>query len=335
MIMPAPLPPLPTEDLDHVLVHTRDLWRAAHGASLFITGGSGYLASNLVLALSAIGCSIDLLSRSDDLWSQKTWERAVEGVDAVFHFAAQTSVPVAERDPEADYHSNVLPMLLLLEACRRMGRRPVVLFAGTVTQAGLTRSIPVNEANPDHPITIYDLHKLFAEAYLKRYVEAGVVNGACLRLANVFGPGPKSSSADRGVLNMMVRKALAGETLTIYGSGERIRDYVFVDDVVSAFLHAAARMDRVNGRHFVIGSGQGRSIAEAVEAVAERASLRIGRRPPVVHREPPSPPSPIEDRDFIADTTAFRRATGWLPQVGFLDGLDRTLEHAAQGSAIA
>jgi nucleoside-diphosphate-sugar epimerase len=164
-----------------------------------------------------------------------------------------------------------------------------------------------------------------AERYLSYYVAQGVVRGATLRLANVYGPGPRSSSADRGVLNLMIRRALAGEALTIYGSGEHIRDYIYIEDVARAFLLAAINADHLGGRYVVIGSGSGHTIAEAVHLVADRAALHTGRRAPVVHVEPPATLSPIESRNFVADTTAFRQASNWTAAVTLTDGIDRTI----------
>jgi nucleoside-diphosphate-sugar epimerase len=187
--------------------------------------------------------------------------------------------------------------------------------------------LPVDENHPDYPVTIYDLHKLMAEGYLKHYTAQDVVRGAVLRLANVYGPGAKSSSADRGVLNLMIQKALKGETLTVYGDGNYMRDFVYVEDVAHAFLEAGAKIDGVNGQHFVIGSGQGHTIAEAVNLVAERVALKTGQRVPVIHVEPPAALSQIETRNFVADTTRFSYATGWKARVSLVEGIDRTIDY--------
>jgi len=225
---------------------------------LLISGGSGFLGTNLVSQLRDVSCQIVRLGRfrgktpREDLpWLKncigdvregEVWEKALSGIDFVFHFAAQTSVYVANQDPAADLQSNVMPMLHLLEVCREKDWKPTVLFSGTVTQAGVPQQLPVDEARPDLPITVYDTHKLMAETYLKLYTRLGVVRGAVLRLANVYGPGPKSSQPDRGILNQIVGKALRGESLHIYGEGQYQRDYVYVDDVSSAFVAAEGQL---------------------------------------------------------------------------------------------
>jgi UDP-glucose 4-epimerase len=320
-----------------------DILRAYRQRKILITGGAGYLATNLALSLRQTQCGIVRLGREGsmfpamegtasvtnvlgDVRERAAWEEALQDVDFVFHFAAQTSVPVAERDPVADIQANVVPVMHLIEACRKMRIRPVVLFTSTVTVAGIPSRTPVDETHPDIPVTIYDIHKLIAEQYLKCSAQEGAIRTAILRLANVYGPGPKSSQADRGILNQMMRKALAGEPLTIYGRGEFVRDYVYVDDVVGAFLKAGACIDSLNGQHFVIGSGQGHTIAEAIGLVGARAALRTGKKTEIRHIDPPASLSPIESRNFVADISRFSGATGWKPSVMLQDGIDRTLE---------
>lgn len=311
--------------------------------TILITGAGGYLAAALVRLLKDRPCRVVRLGRcrerfpsvrgsaeisdvSGDIRDAALWESVLEGVDVVFHLAAQTSVPVAEQDPWKDAQANVAPMLHLLQTCRRNGWHPSVLFSSTVTITGIPVSVPVAESHPENPITIYDLHKQMAENYLKYFAAGGWIRGAVLRLANVYGPGPTSGSADRGVLNQMIRKALDGEALTVYGSGDEIRDYVYVDDVAGAFLEASAHMEAINGRHFMIGSGSGCSIRQAVTLVAERVLRATGSRPEVRHVEPPGPRPRIDSRNFIADIGAFAGATGWRPAIGLEEGLDRTIQ---------
>jgi nucleoside-diphosphate-sugar epimerase len=318
---------------------------------VLVTGSSGFLATNLVEALKDTKCFIRKLSRgtsfpvhggaariedmSADIAEEATWERALDGIDIVFHFAAQTGVSVANEDPVADFGANVLPMLRMLEACRKKNLHPVVLFSGTVTEAGITDRIPVDENVPDNPVTVYDLHKLMAENYLKYYVKQGMVRGAALRLANVYGPGPRSSGANRGVLNGMIEKALEGRALTIYGQGNYVRDYIYVRDVVVAFLAAGASIDRLNGRHYVIGSGTGHTIAETVRMVASRVERVSGSPVAVMHVDLPDELSPIEQRNFVADTTHFSSRTGWMAGTSLAEGIDLTIDYFVREAEVA
>jgi UDP-glucose 4-epimerase len=195
-----------------------------------------------------------------------------------------------------------------------------------VTQAGLVSQLPVNEEAVDAPITVYDQHKLIAEQQLKQAAVEGTVRAVSLRLANVYGPGGHGRNPDRDVLNRMIRTGLRGEPLTVYGTGEFVRDYLFVDDAVDAFLMAACGSDTVNGRHFVIGTGQGCTIRAAFDLVASRVFARTGRQVPVIHVEPAAPLSAIEQRNFVANASAFSAATAWRATCSLSDGIDRTIE---------
>ncbi|UFS71043.1 NAD-dependent epimerase/dehydratase family protein [Geomonas sp. RF6] len=318
--------------------------QALAGKKLLITGAAGYLAAALTALLRDVECTIVRVHRhgaplphpggkvavvdvAGDVRDPRLWEGGcLEGVSTVFHLAAQTSSYAADADPVADHAANVLPMLHLLEQCRHAGSVPAVCFSSTVTIAGLPQLLPVNESHPDHPVTMYDLHKQMAEQYLSRYSELGAVHGVALRLPNVYGPGPRSSRSDRGILNQMIRRALAGEPLTVYGAGDQLRDYLYVEDVARALVAAALHAEALSGEHFVIGSGTGYTIAQALALVAERCRAKTGTSPEIRHIDPPQGLSPIEARNFVADYGRFWAATGWEPAVPLPDGIDRTLE---------
>ena len=315
------------------------------GRSMLVTGASGYVGSALVRALAKISSHLILLAREDrpaplvpgaqaeisavagDIRKTETWSRVLPGIDYVFHLAAQTSTYVANQDPLTDFDFNVLPVMRMLQTCERQELGPGIVFAGTVTQVGVPSEVPVDESFPDHPVTVYDVHKLMAEKYLELSSRKTVVQTVTLRLSNVYGPGRTAGSSDRGILNQIVRKGLRGETLTIYGDGKFVRDYMYIGDVVDAFLAAATRMADVSGSYYVIGSGLGHRIVDAVSMVADSVMRKTERRPQVVHVPPPAGLSPIEERNFVADTTSFRAATGWEPRISLADGIDRTIDY--------
>lgn len=311
------------------------------GKTVAVTGAGGFLGGHLVDRLAGVDCRIVRVTRSSppsnahrtarvtevagDVADRGVWDRLVDA-DVIFHFAAQTSAAAAADNPDADFAANVTPMRHLLAACRDRGRRPMVLFAGTVTQAGIPPRLPVNEDAPDDPITIYDRHKLMAEGDLVRAALEGSVCGVTLRLSNVYGPGANGRSSDRDVLNRMIKAALRGQPLTVYGNGGYVRDYVFIDDIIDAFLLAAAHPERVSGRYYVVGSGCGVTIRQAFELVAARVRQMTGRRVPVAVAEPAQALSPIEQRSFVADPARFSAATGWHPAWSLSAGIDRTIE---------
>lgn len=318
------------------------LLRKYSGKNILITGGRGYLAANLVAALENINCRITLLDMSPlpgrrpaaaarikdvaaDIRDLRDWSGLLRGTDIVFHLAAQTSIKAADTDPVSDLAVNVMPMLSMLETCRKGNFRPAVIFASTVTAAGIPRKLPVDESFRELPPSVYDLHKTMAEDYLEYYAASGAVSGGTLRLANVYGPGPKSGSADRGILNLMVRKALKGEDLPLYGDGKYIRDYVYVKDVAAAFLAAGLKAGGLKGRRFVIGSGKGHSLLQAFRLVSEIAALRIGKKARIIRIAPQGGITPLDKRNFIADSGLFRKTTGWRAKYGLPEGIEGTI----------
>lgn len=247
--------------------------------------------------------------------------------DVVFHLAGQTSTYVARDNPKLDLETNASGFLNLLTHLKRQTLRPFVVFAGTVTQVGVTERLPINEKQCDHPATFYDISKLTAELYLKQFVAEGWLDGCSLRLANVYGYSPDGQSADRGILDKVFRSAIKGEDITIYGDGKFLRDYVFIEDVVSAMMLAPAARGRVNGRHFCLGSGQGIALKDAFSKVVDLAAEITGTRPRIIHVDPPDNLAAIEFRNAIIDSSAYCDATGWRP----LFDLDAGLRSAYQG----
>lgn len=319
------------------------------GKRVLVTGGSGYLGSKLVRLLAGTRCEIHCVDRLPekqgfgetaaslhfhraDIRDKTALAKLAAGTDVIFHFAAQTSAHEADADPAGDFRFNVLPLFNLLEACRAGGKRPIIVFASTVTAYGVNPRLPVSEGQADQPITIYDVHKVAAEKYLLNYCARGLARGAALRLANVYGPGT-SGKKDRGIFNRMVQKALAGEPLTVYGSGNFYRDYVYVDDVVRAFLLAPANIRSVNGKAFIIGTGKGHKVKSVFSEIAALAGKRTGRPVRTVCKGADSALHPADRRNFIADPSAFMKATGWKPEFPLRRGLEATLESFLPGRA--
>jgi nucleoside-diphosphate-sugar epimerase len=312
---------------------------------VLITGGNGYIAYNLIKKLSGVNLNVTRLDLRIDRWPEfdnsditiqdvegdirdrKLIDSLLPGHDVIFHLAAQTSSYVADSDPARDIFINVLPLINILDICYTKSLNPVIVLAGTATEVGLTEMLPVNEETEDHPETIYDLHKLFAEKYLKYYSDKGIVSGTILRLANVYGPGPVSSSQDRGIINHMIKKAVNKLPLTLYDDGKFTRDFIFIDDVASAFLNAAINIDKLKGEHYYIGSGKGLTIVEMFKTISERTQLKLNYPAQIIRVDSPSNLSVIEKRNFIADISRFSNLTGWSPETDHITGIDLTIDH--------
>ena len=185
-----------------------------------------------------------------------------QGIDYVFHLAAQEYFYRSGYDPEQDLQFNTLPILRLLEVCRTQNYRPKIVFASSANLFGLVDTLPVNEDNRADPLTMWAIHKLTAEHYLKLYSQQFGIKSISLRLANVYGPTARRSVMTRVVINKVIAKALGGEALITYANKGCIRDYVFLKDVVQAFLLAGAYCGSNKSPFYVIGSGEGETIAD-------------------------------------------------------------------------
>lgn len=310
---------------------------------VLVTGATGYLAANLIPQLRYANYEVICLSRTGsqfpsiptakdienvtgDIRKYDIWQQILPRVDTIFHLAGQTSLYVAEEQPIIDWENNVLPMLQLLEACKKNGLNKKIVFAGTSTQVGMPKHIPITQEHPDLPITIYDMHKCMAEKYLELYSRIGIVRGCTLRLTNVYGSGVGSNTPDRGILNRMICKALHGEEITVYGDGGYFRDYIFIEDVINAFIMAEEFIDRLIGKHFIVGSGEKNTIIDAFKLVADRVFKKTGIHVPISNVDIPENVSEIELRNFVADTSAYSNATGWRAAFTLQDGIDKTID---------
>ena len=300
--------------------------------SVAVTGSRGYIGAALVEALGTTTARVVAVSRPDaDVRATDCWARIVATADIIFHLAGNTSVHEAATDPEGSRQSTVLPLQHLAAAAHAAGRCPRVVFASTATVYGLTATLPVAEDTEARPVTTYDRHKLAAEQALAAASTAGLVDGVSLRLANVYGPSPAPSSAgDRGVLNRVTRLALAGQDVCLFGDGHYLRDYVYIADVVRAFLVAGLQPGA--GGAFNVASGTGTTVRDAFHLVTERAARVSGRRSPIRHAPWPDTADPIEFRQFTADIDRMHTVFGWRPAVPLADGVDGLIDHLVHRS---
>ncbi|MEO8677457.1 MAG: NAD-dependent epimerase/dehydratase family protein [Vicinamibacterales bacterium] len=296
-----------------------------------VTGSSGYLGSAVTEWLRTTAARVVPVSRPDaDVRTKDCWSAIVANADVIFHLAGNTSVADAARDPDGSWQSTVVPIGHLAEAAREAGRRPRVVFASTATVYGLTGHLPVDEDAETSPITIYDRHKLSAEQRLASASADGVIDGVSLRLANVYGPSPATSSAgDRGVLNTVTRLAVAGDDVCLFGDGDYLRDYVYVGDVVRAFVMAGAQPGAGSCN---VASGTGTTVRDAFHLAVERARRATGKRSAIRHAAWPEAADPIEHRQFTANIERMAVTYGWRPAVTLTEGIDQLVAHLVNRS---
>ena len=303
-----------------------------------VIGASGYIGSKLVNKLTDSGCNVIRSSRRDtimngdsefvmaELDSLDFWLNIVEKSDVIIHLAGNTSINVANDNPALDLNSSVVPIYRLIEACKILRKRPRVVFASTVTAYGFTDNLPVSEATAENPESFYDLHKFFVERQLVLATKLNICDGVSLRLANVYGPSSANSSAnDRGILNKIIGLALAGDIVSLYGGGNYIRDYIYIDDVVDAFILASIS-SKSAGEVFNVGSGVGTSVRDAFNAVTQEVYRQTNKIIEMKDMPWPENSPKIDMRNFTASIKKAHTCLGWSPKVSLQTGIATTVK---------
>jgi UDP-glucose 4-epimerase len=301
--------------------------------NVLLAGGAGFLGSNLAEALLAAGHSVRVLDRAgarcllpEETRRQVAWregdfhepasvDAAVAGQEVVFHLVGTTLPKSANENPAFDFASNVVGSICLLEAAARAGVRKVVFMSSGGTVYGPPQAIPIAETHPTEPLTSYGITKLAIEKYLALFHSERGLAYTVLRLSNPFGRY-QWPLGTQGVIAVFVWRALTGQPIEIWGNGDVIRDYIYVSDAAAAML--AAMDARADSEVFNVGSGQGRSLNEVVKTIEQVIGAKIA----VTY----APSRTLDVPVNVLDTSKIRRVLGWQPQVGFEEGIRRTVE---------
>lgn len=325
--------------------------------SVLVTGGAGFIGSNVadhVLSTGRRVVILDNLSRpgvdQNALWLQQRHgrnvkiivgdvrdksevRRALDGVDHVFHFAAQVAVTTSLVDPLLDYEINAGGTLNLLEAMRTMASRPSLIYTSTnKVYGGLddvelrregNRYVPVNAEIAQHGIsesrsldfhTPYGCSKGAAEQYVLDYGRSFGLNTVVFRMSCIYGPH-QFGTEDQGWVAHFLIRALENQRITLYGDGLQVRDVLYVGDLVDAFMAAWRDIGALSGNAFNIGGGVERSIS-LLELIDHMTRLN-GTRPSFGFDETRTG----DQRYYVSDISKFNQATGWEPRVSPRNGI--------------
>ena len=317
-----------------------------HRRCVMITGGLGFIGSNLARALVELGADVLIVDslipdsganffnidgiadrvrvNISDIRLQTTLNHLVRRCEVIFNLAGQISHIDSMRDPYADLDINCRSQLCLLEACRLSNPRAKVVYAGTRQVYGRPDSLPVTEDHLVRPTDVNGINKAAGENYHLLYNNVFGIRACSLRLTNVYGPRQLIRHNRQGFIGWFVRLALEDREVQVYGDGSQIRDFVYVEDAADAFLRAGAS-EVCNGGIFNVGGAQPTSHRDLVSLLIDVAGTGTVRYVPW-----PPEKKAIDIGSFYADSSRFRAAVGWNPQVGLREGLTRTIAYYRQ-----
>jgi UDP-glucose 4-epimerase len=320
------------------------------GRRVMITGGLGFIGSNLARRLADLGADVLLVDslipdyggalvnirgledrvqvNIADIRQQSTMNYLVRGREVIFNLAGQVSHIDSMRDPYTDLDINCRSQLTVLEACRRNNPDVKVVFAGTRQVYGRPDYLPVDEKHLVRPTDVNGINKVAGEYYHLVYNNVFGVRACSLRLTNVYGPRQLIRHNRQGFIGWFVRKIVEDQEIEIFGDGSQVRDFVFVDDAADAFLRAGAT-DACNGEAFNVGGAEPISHRDLVELMVEVAGSGRWR-----FVDWPAEKKAIDIGSFYADSSRFSATTDWTPTVPLREGLTTTFayyrEHLAE-----
>jgi UDP-glucose 4-epimerase len=311
------------------------------GRAVMITGGLGFIGSNLARRLVELGADVLLVDslipdyggnlfnidgiadrvrvNVADIRQQSTMNYLVRDRDVIFNLAGQVSHIDSMRDPYTDLEINCRSQLTVLEACRNHNPMVKVVFAGTRQVYGRPDSLPVAETQLVRPTDVNGINKAAGEYYHLVYNNVFGVRACSLRLTNVYGPRQLLKHNRQGFIGWFIRLAIENRTIEIYGDGTQRRDFVYVDDAADAFLRAGAN-NACNGEVFNVGGDEPISHRDLAALL-----LRIAGAGSVRYVEWPADKKAIDIGSFYADSTKFKTTTAWQPTVTLDEGLRRTV----------
>jgi UDP-glucose 4-epimerase len=320
---------------------TTDLSAAFVGRRTLITGGLGFIGSNLARRLVELGAEVllvdslipayggNLLNIADiedqvrvniaDVRDEHGMNYLVQGQDTIFNLAGQVSHLDSMRDPYTDLEINCRSQLSILEACRKHNPGVKIVYAGTRQIYGRPQYLPVDERHPLEPTDINGTNKLAGEWYHIVYHRVHGLRTVSLRMTNTYGPRMRVKDARQTFIGWWLRQIVDGQELQIFGDGRQIRDFNYVDDVVEALVLAAA-VPTADGQVYNLGGDEPINLLNLAKLLIEingGGSYRIVPFPADRKR--------IDIGDYYGDYTKIRAQLGWQPTVPLRQGLERTI----------
>lgn len=312
------------------------------GKKILITGGAGFLGSSLAHTLVELQAEVTILDAMfplyggnlfnlkeikekikfvvGDIRDEHLMSKMVVDKDYIFNFAAQVSYIDSKTEPFLDLDINCRGHLVVLEAVRKINPNARIIFSSSRMVYGKIHTTPVTENHPTGPLSLYGIHKLTGEKYYRYYHDTFGIDTVIVRIPNPYGPRQQMKHNKYSIVGWFLRQALEGKTITIFGDGTQERDYLYIDDIVKAFILLADNGH--SGEIYNLGTKEHVTFVDMVEAILEET--KTGAKE---HVSWPDNYEKNETGNYIADTFKIKHDTGWEAETTMKEGIKRMTEY--------
>jgi UDP-glucose 4-epimerase len=323
-------------------LHDRELKEKLSGKHVMITGGLGMIGSTIANKLVNYDAKITIVDACiepfganmfnlkgirnqvevsiTDIRDKEAMKFLVRDKDIIFNLAGQVSHNHSIDNPFLDADINYIGHLNVMENVRKFNPKAKILFSGSRLQFGPIERNPVDENHPLRPKTPYAFNKSVAENMYRFYYEVYGISSVIFRIANPYGTRCQMKHSYYSIVNFFIRQAMEGKTLTIFGKGEQLRDYIYVEDLADAFLLASIN-EKANGQIFNIGSGIGTKFKDMVNTVVD-----VVGKGEVVYVAWPEEYLNVETGDYLTDITKISKMLDWRPLTNLREGIKKTYQ---------
>jgi Nucleoside-diphosphate-sugar epimerases len=319
-----------------------EIKKSFEGKEVLVTGGLGFVGSNLAAKLVDCGAHVLLMDAMipglggnlfnvepvrdqvvvnfSDIRDEHSMNYVVRGKDFIFHLAGQNDHVLSLTDPYSDIDINIKGSVVLLEACRKFNPEARLVYTGTRGEYGSVAKLPASEDAPINPKGLYELSSLTSQKIFKIYHDNHGIQSVTLRLTNIYGERAQMLHSRFGVANWFIRQAIDGETIRVFGDGQILRDFLYVQDCVDAILMAASS-EQAYGEVLNVGDDKASSFLELAKVAIEEAGSGEWEFAPFTQERAAQEPG-----DFYSDISKIRRVVGWEPTTSLRAGVKQTVD---------